>query len=137
MNVSLPAIYHDQQGFEALVRLWTQAEDCAFSDIDIDMSATTWLDADMCAAFGAILYRLGENVNTVKLMNIPPDVERILSKNGFLSHYGREVVPDNWGTTIPYQRFDVKDDRYFASYIETELMHRSNPLCHRGFSKSL
>ena len=44
-----------------------------------------------------------------------------MSRNGFLSYYERGKVPDVWGTTIPYQRFDVKDDRYFASYIETEL----------------
>jgi hypothetical protein len=124
MNLSLPEIRHDQAGFEALVCLLAQTKDGFFDDIDINMSATAWFDADMCAAFGAILYRLGENLNTVKLKNIRPDVEGILSKNGFLSHYGRGKIPDRWGTTIPYQRFDVKDDRYFAGYIETELIHR-------------
>lgn len=125
MKCYLPEIRHDQEGYEALVRLEAQTKDCLFDDIDIDMSATSWFDADMCAAFGAILYRQGENLNTVKLVNIRPGVERILLKNGFLSHYGREKIPDRWGTTIPYRRFDVKDDRYFADYIETELMRRS------------
>lgn len=125
MKVTLPAIRHDHSGFQALVRLEEETKDCFFLDIEIDMAATTWLDADMCAAFGAILYRLGENLNTVKLGNIRPNVENILSKNGFLSHYGREKIPDRWRTTIPYQRFDVKDDRYFAGYIENELIQRS------------
>lgn len=125
MNSSLPEIHHDQAGFEALIRLYAQTKDCVIDDITIDMRATTWFDADMCAAFGAILYRLGEQANTVKLLNIHPQVENILSKNGFLSHYGRTRIPDHWGTTIPYHRFDVKDDRYFADYIETELMRRS------------
>ncbi len=125
MKFALPEIRHDQSGFEALVLLYAQTKDCLFDDIAIDMSAAGWFDADMCAAFGAILYRLGENLNTVSLQNLRPSVEAILSKNGFLSHYGRERIPDRWGTTIPYQRFDVKDDRYFAGYIETELMHRS------------
>lgn len=125
MKFSLPEIRHNQEGFEALVCLWAQTKDCLFDDINIDMNATTWFDADMCAAFGAILYRLGDNANNVNLKNINSGVERILSRNGFLSHYGREMVPDHWGTTIHYQRFDVKDDRYFAKYIETELMHRS------------
>lgn len=123
MKFALPEIRHDQAGFEALVRLYAQAKDCLFDDIDIEL--TGWFDADMCAALGAILYRLGENLNTVRLQNINPKVVAILSKNGFLSHYGRERIPDQWGTTIPYQRFDVKDDRYFAGYIETELMRRS------------
>lgn len=136
MRFPLPEICHNQRGFEALVCLQAQTKDCLFDDIDIDMTTTTWFDADMCAAFGAILYRLGENVNTVKLKNIQPNVEKILSKNGFLSHYAREKIPDQWGTTIPYQRFDVKDDRYFADYIETELMHHSEmPTMSQGLLK--
>jgi len=125
IKFSLPEIHHDQAGFEALIRLHAQTKDCLFDDIDIDMGATTWFDADMCAAFGAILYRLGENLNTVRLAGTRSSVENILSKNGFLSHYGRENIPDRRGTTILYHRFDVKDDRYFADYIESELMHRS------------
>ena len=125
MNLSLPQIRHDQKGFEALVCLQAQTKDCVFDNIDIDMGATGWFDADMCSTFGAILYSLGERVNTIKLINMSEGVEKILSKNGFLSNYGREKVPDRWGTTIPYQRFDAKDDRYFAGYIETELIQRS------------
>ena len=125
MRLSLQNIHHDQAGFEALVSLQAQTKGCLFEVVDIDMTATSWFDADMCAPLGATLYSMGENVNTVRLENIRPDVERILSKNGFLSHYGRNKIPDQWGTTIPYKRFDVKDDRFFAGYIETELMHRS------------
>ncbi|MGH8558374.1 MAG: hypothetical protein ACRESZ_13110 [Methylococcales bacterium] len=125
MNFSLPEIRHDQAGFKALVCLQAQTKDCFLDNIEIDLGATTWFDADMCAAFGAILYRLGDNVNSVTLTKVRSNVEEILSKNGFLSHYGRNKIPDRWGTTIPYQRFDVKDDRYFAGYIETELMRRS------------
>lgn len=136
MTVYLPEIRHDQAGFEALVRLWAQTKTCFLDDIEIDMSAVAWFDADMCAALGAILYRLGENINTVKLKNIRSAVENILSKNGFLSTYGREKIPDHWGTTLPYQRFDTKDDRYFAGYIETELMNRSEmPVMSPGLLK--
>lgn len=125
MNIHLPVIRHEQSGFEALTDLYAKTELCAFEDIEIDMSATSWLDADMCAALGAILYRIGDNLNTVRLTNISANVASILSKNGFLSHYGRDKIPDRWGTTIPYQRFEAKDDRYFSNYIESELMHRS------------
>lgn len=125
MKFILPDIRHDQSGFLALVHLEAETKGCFFDDVDIDMGATTWFDADMCAAFGAILYRLGENLNTIRLVNICSGIENILSKNGFLSHYGREKIPDRWGTTIPYRRFDTKDDRYFADYIENELIHRA------------
>ena len=84
MKVALPAIHHNQAGFETLVRLHTQTKDCFLEDIEINMAAVNWFDADMCAAFGAILYDLGCNANSVQMTNIRANVERILSKNGFL-----------------------------------------------------
>ena len=125
MKIRLPEIRHDQAGFEALVRLSAKTKECLFDDIQIDMSWSSWFDADMCAPFGAILYRLTDRLNTIKLVNVPNAVDRILSKNGFLSHYGGDSLPDTWGTTIPYRRFEAKDDRYFASYIEDEFVRRS------------
>ena len=89
------------------------------------MSSTTWFGADMCAALGAILYSLGQKLNNVELTNIAPNVGGILSRNGFLSHYGRAQIPDQWGSTISYQRFDAKDERYFADYIENQFIQRS------------
>jgi hypothetical protein len=124
VRIPLPQIRHEQSGFEALVKLHAQTKDCRLTRVEIDMVDTDWFDADMCAAFGAILYRLSSALNTVELTNIPKSVEKILSKNGFLSNYGRAKLPDTLGTTIPYQRFDVKDDRYFAGYIEGEFVHR-------------
>ena len=121
----MPQIRHDYASFQTLASLYTQTKGCILDDVEINMKLMHWFDADMCAALGAILYSLGENLNTVKLINISSPVERILSKNGFLSHYGREKIPDQFGTTIPYQRFDVKDDRHFSEYIENELIHRS------------
>ncbi len=59
MKIALPPIRHDRPGFEALIRLHEQTKNCLFEDIEIDMTAVHWVDADMCAAFGAILYRLG------------------------------------------------------------------------------
>ena len=121
----LPQVRHDRGSFDVLACLHAQSKECFLDEVEIDMKATHWFDADMCAALGAILYTLGNNLNTVKLINIHSSVEDILSRNGFLSHYGRETIPDRHETTISYQRFDVEDDRYFARYIETELIHRS------------
>ena len=125
MRIALPQLHHDQAGFEFLTDLWAQTEACFFDIVELDFTTASWLDADMCAPFGAILYAIGENVNTIRLFNIRPDVERALAQNGFLSIYGREVVPDRWGTTLPYQRFDPEDDRYFADYVETKLIRRT------------
>lgn len=124
MLIELPEIRHDLSGFQALTNLWAETKDCFFESLEIKLDGTSWLDADMCAAFGAILHNIS-GPNTVKLTGIRSNVESILSKNGFLSHYGRNQIPDRWRTTIPYKRFDVKDDRYFAEYIEQEFLHRT------------
>jgi len=121
VSLALPPIQHDQAGFEALVGLSAQTRECFLESIELEL--TGWFDADMCAALGAILYQLGKNANSVHLYARMPDVEKALSRNGFLSHYGRQRLPDAWGTTIPYRRFDAKDDHYFGRYIETHLVH--------------
>ncbi len=125
MKVRLHSIRHDQAGFEELIALNAKADKAAFDKIEIDMMPSIWFDADMCAALGAILYRLSAEMNSIALTNISPKVTNILCRNAFLSHYGRERLPDNWGSTIPYQRFEVKDDRYFGQYIESELIRRA------------
>lgn len=123
----LPAprtIRHDRDGFSTLVRIAADTRACAFETIDIDLSATEWFDADMCAPLGAIFYKLRRDMNTVNLRQVPQRIVDILSKNGFLSHYGKERIRDDWSTTISYRRFDVTDDRSFAEYIEKEFIHR-------------
>lgn len=125
MKFPLPKIHHDQSGFATLARLYFSTRECFFEDIEIDMRSTSWFDADMCAAFGAILYRLESDLNTVSLTNIHPSVEEILLKNSFLSHYGwTDDTPDYWGTTIPYHRFNIEDDRYFFDYIVNGFSHQ-------------
>lgn len=109
VKVSLPAIRHDQIGFEALVRLHAKTKECFLDDVEIDMTATDWFDADMCAALGAILYRLGDDPNNIRLTNIPKWVAKILSKNGFLSNYGGELAVAygirRWGNETLRQMF--------------------------------
>jgi hypothetical protein len=124
MNIPLGRVRHTIYGFQALAQFAALTDAYWHNDLRVDMTSADWFDADMCAPFGAILYRLGRRGNSIELQNIPPRVETILSKNGFLSHYSREAVPDKWGTTISYQRFDVKDDRFFGQYIEKELVRR-------------
>lgn len=90
----------------------------------------------MCGSVGAILYLIGAELNTVRLINVNPRIRSILSKNGFLTHYGEERIPDRWGTTIAYQRFDIQDDRYFSEYIEREFIHRAEmPAMSNGLLK--
>ena len=124
MRFRLPEIHHDRAGFEALAHFHAQVKECFFEEIKIDLGETRWFDGDMCAVLGAVLYGLGRNLNVVELVNIPTQVEKILARNGFLSHYGQGGIPDYSDTTIPYQRCDVEDDRYFSDYIVNEFINR-------------
>ncbi|MHB8204337.1 MAG: hypothetical protein ACYDHG_11630 [Desulfomonilaceae bacterium] len=53
----LPDIHHDFEGFQALAKLCVQTKGCLFDEFQIDMGPASWFDADMCAAFMAILCR--------------------------------------------------------------------------------
>lgn len=127
MKIMLHEIRSDYEGFSVLVSLAAETRKCLFNDIEIDMSRATWIDANMCAPFGAILYKVGRGLNTVRLTNIPVNVETILSKNGFLSNYGRSKRSDTYGSTIEYKRFEPKDDRYFAEYVERHMIGKGIP----------
>ncbi len=89
----------------------------------------------MCATFGAVLYKVGREPNTVTLSNLRSPIETILSKNGFLSHYGRAKKQDTYGTTIEYKRFEQRDDRYFAAYVEENLVGKGIPEMSEGLRK--
>ncbi|MBI3359859.1 MAG: ATP-binding protein, partial [Chloroflexi bacterium] len=131
MKISLHEIRSDYIGFLQLVKLAAQTESLSFGSLAVDMSAVTWIDANMCAPFGALLYRIGRDLNSVSLVSIPDAVEKILSKNAFLSNYGRARRLDTYGTTIEYKRFEPKDDRYFAVYVEKYLRR----LAGKGFPR--
>ncbi len=124
MRISLNNIRSDYDGFSSLIRLFAETSECEFEVIEIDMSKVFWFDANMCAPLGAILYSVSRNVNIVELVNFRKDVESILSKNGFLSAYGRKQRQDTYGTTIEYKKFDTYDGRYFGNYIEVGLIKR-------------
>ena len=137
MTLLMPtAVRHDLPGFRAIMRIASRTAHCFFDEVEIDMRSTTWFDADMCALLGSLLYKLNDDLNTVKLTNVSSAVHSILSKNGFLSHYGEERIPDRWGTTIRYHRFETTDDGTFAGYIEHELIHRQElPVMSPGLTK--
>ncbi len=114
-------------GFDVLVNFAAQLKLREFEHIEVDMSGVQWMDANMCAPLGGILYKLSRQLNTVTLTGLKSGLEEILSKNGFLSNYGREKKQDRHGTTIEYKRFEPKDGRYFGSYIETHLKGKGIP----------
>ncbi len=135
MKVALRRIRSEYEGFSSLIQLHTQIGEVAGQKIDIEMNQCDWIDANMCAPLGAILYKASRKLNRVALSNIAERVEKILSKNGFLSHYGQEIIADTYETTVEYQRFEPKDDRYFSDYIEKRLIGKGIPSMSLGLLK--
>lgn len=135
MKILLQDLHSNYEGFARLIGLSAQTNVCLFDDVEIDMSHTTWMDANMCAPLGAILYKVGRELNTVRLTNVPHNVEAILAKNGFLCNYGWPKREDTFGSTIEYKRFEPKDDRYFAEYIEKHLIGKGIPEMSQGLLK--
>ncbi|MGQ3891795.1 hypothetical protein [Legionella sp. CNM-4043-24] len=142
MKIILKNIEHNKAGYEELAKFNSKVKACLFETIEINFQDVNWFDADMCAAFGAILYNLGDKLNTIQFTNMSSQIEKILAKNGFLSHFGYRQISDNWGTTISYHRFDVKDDRAFAEYVVNEFLQRPeiptmSPLLRNRFQKNI
>lgn len=135
MKISLQEIRSEYEGFARLIHLNAQLQGVFAQQVEIDMKQVGWFDANMCAPLGAILYKVSRKLNTVILSNISDRVEKILSKNRFLSHYGREIKPDIYRTTIEYKRFEPKDNRYFSSYIEKYLVGKGIPQMTPGLLK--
>lgn len=126
-SIPLQEIRSEYLGFDRLTELSSKTSSCLLEDVKIDMARTLWLDANMCAPFGAILYDLARRSNNITLSGMRPEIETILRKNGFLSNYGREKIPDTHGTTIEYRRFNPKDDRDFAAYVAHRMVGKGIP----------
>lgn len=135
MKMFLKDIRSDYEGFSQLIHIFSEMKKTVAQNIEIEMKDVHWFEANMCAPLGAILYKVSRKLNTVILANISSDVEKILSKNGFLSNYGHETKPDTYRTTIEYKRFEPKDDRYFSSYIEKHLIGKGIPAMSTGLLK--
>lgn len=135
MKIILQDIYSNYEGFSSLTSIASQTKESVLEEIELDFSRTGWLDANMCAPLGAILYKLARGINTIRLLNLSSDVEKIISKNGFLCNYGWPRIRDTYSSTIEYKRFEPKDDRYFAEYIEKHLIGKGIPEMSPGLLK--
>ena len=74
---------------------------------DYEINISNWIDANMCAPLGAILYKKKMENIPVQISNISLFVRSILQKNHFLSQFGVSDKPDSYGTTIEYRRFET------------------------------
>lgn len=120
------------ESYAQLVTLHHEHKDDFFETIEVTLKQ--WFGANMAAPLGAVLDKLSSPLNTIKLTEMDSDIQSILQKNHFLSHFGFANQADTYSTTIPYQKLKPSDGRFFMDYVQkgllarTELPHMSDGL---------
>ncbi|NLF02839.1 MAG: ATP-binding protein, partial [Anaerolineales bacterium] len=135
MIVRLADIRSTFDGFCRFADLAAEVGDRSFDTIEVDMSSTSWIDANMSAPLGVLFARWSDALNTVQPVRLQPNVETILAKNLFLVGYGFPQRPDAYGTVIPFRRFKPDDSRYFVSYINKHLVGKGIPQMSEGLGR--
>lgn len=142
INLNWGGLHTSFQGIQNLLNLYHIIMNSSDNINKIDMSRIIWIDANMCAPFGALLtsyiYSPQHKGKQLLLLNINENVEDILTKNGFLSDFCNEPrKPDIFQTTIEYRKFEdldpipIKDyvERYFIrKHMATHIPSMSTPL---------
>lgn len=79
--------------------------------------------ADMSGVLGAVL-DLASHRNRVALKVENWKVEGALRRNGFMCHFGRPRLPDNYRSSIDYRVFDIRNRHDFRAYVDTHVITR-------------
>ncbi len=101
-------------------------------NVFIDLSTITWIDANLCALFDAVLYILQRDYNHQFFLD-PHDVENrfdVFNRNGFLKEKGQKLIIDDRQSTVCLTRFNSDESEDFFNYIEQDLLN------HRAFKNN-
>jgi light-regulated signal transduction histidine kinase (bacteriophytochrome) len=118
----LKYINNDFESYQEMISFFSRHNEQYFSDVNISLK--NWFAANMSAALGAVLDKFQEKLNQVFFVEIEPAIEKILTKNKFLSHFGFPDIEDKNHTTIPYLKLQPSDGRFFNNYIFKELLNK-------------
>ena len=117
-------IKSDFDGYATLVDLSNKIGDIDFDDITLDLNRTTWFEANLTAVLGAILSDAQDMFNDIKFIGISENINKLLLKNHFLSHFGGLKIPDFYDTTIKYRKFKMTEEKLFKEYLDRELLSK-------------
>ena len=108
------------ESYQKLITLYHAHKDKLFDNVSIELRQ--WFSANMSAALGAILDKFTSNLNDIHFVYLSPRIETILSKNDFLTYFGKQRAIDINNTTIKFQKIKPTDGRYFKNYVIEELI---------------
>ncbi len=142
MKTRINSLPTDIRGFERIIRLWHNSQLRRDGLLEVDMSGVEWMDANMCAPFGAVLYSFKAK-GIIRLSGMRIGLRKALSVNGFLANFGFDVPreSDLEGTTIEYQRFERGKSDAFKDYIDMHFVGKGIPrmseALHKKFRESI
>jgi anti-sigma regulatory factor (Ser/Thr protein kinase) len=137
MKHLLKNIENTRQGFESLAALAKTGIGLLGDKLVLDLSGCSFFAANMAAPLGAVLARIEADFNEVEIEGIRPNVETILRKNELLTHYGRSVLEDTNGTTLPFRRIQLNDGARFEGYIRRHFQGRGMPVMSDALAANL
>ena len=134
----LIAINNTFKSFQSLIHLYETNKDKLFRDIHLEIH--DFFAANMSAALGALLDKFTENFKVIHFDYLTPRIETILSKNDFLTYYGKQRAHDVNNTTIKFQKLKSTDGKYFKNYVIDQLIvgHNLNlPIMSKGVKEKI
>jgi hypothetical protein len=130
----LGSVNNNREGFESLAELWSLAALLVARPLELDLSTCTSFDANMAAPLGAALAVIADKLNRTEIVGVLGPIENSLRRNQFLTNYG--YPPLEAGTTIlPFQRFQLTDERLFGEYLRRYLPGKGFPRLTEGAGK--
>ncbi len=123
------SIFTDFSGFRQLLRFYENCRQYHDTTIAIALDDVRWVDGNLCAFLGAILYRL----NKENQLSFSIDAKQVSEKCGILFHNNFIPLDQNLRqyqkkSCIPYKGFLPKQKDEFINYLENELLvHAAMP----------
>lgn len=112
-----PDIHSTVDGFSKIAEIYHRAVGAKERTVMLSLGNTRWIDANMCAPLGAMLYKLLEKKD-VTIRQPSSRLGDILSRNGFWREFGGASKPDFANTTIAFRRFELLEEDRFQEYLD-------------------
>ena len=117
LHLQAPEIRSDVNGFSRLARLHHELSQFTNSDITLNLSKLAWFDGHLAAPLSIVIRRAAKHGNVVRVVDVRPNVNQILSRNRFLDSH----VEDKHKTTMPMTNFTLDQAVDFSKYAKAHL----------------
>lgn len=112
------------EGYNFLAYLHQQLNLFDFEIVTLNFSDTTWFDANLCSALGALINHAERRFNQIELVNLRSELTQIFSKNHFLASFGGVKILDVNNTTIKYRKNKLIEDKLIKEFLDRELLNK-------------